>query len=163
MIGCTNIPIHSKTVDLQKVGPGIQEMSGTNVGTLASPSIDISSLRPSTSQFALTGTGKIGTRYVFSAIDGFNSVYFLVWVSLQPSYLPLDPFTILFSGTWYLHPAWLIFVNVVLVSNGKAQTDLRIPNVPAFIGLPFHSQGALWPTTLPIVFLNPACDTLKKP
>ena len=162
VLDCTKIPLRSTNVDLAKLGSGVFEMRGTDHGTLKNPDIEVLSAKPSASVFRISGTSSIGTKLSFEVKDSSAAVSMLTWLSVQPSYLPMEPFTRAFSGTWLLDLRSLLFLAFTPIVNGSAKVYVPIPKLLVLVGIPVHGQAALWYKQLPIVFINTDCRILKR-
>jgi len=160
VLDCTKIVLKSTAIDLSKI-TGINDIHGKNTGTFTDPVIDVSSVTPFSSSLSVRQPVKLGSNMTFDVNSALNGIV-LIWASLLPSYLPLDQYTPVLTGTWCLDPTYLVFVTAVATTPPQLTFQFPIPDVKNLAGLPIYSQAAIWQSTGPLLFLNPACAILQK-
>jgi hypothetical protein len=158
-LACTEILLHSSTVNLAQFEGRMVDVTGTSEGTLLCPLVNVSeavAAPQSTTTFSLGGY-RLNSTVIWTTTAPAGAVvpYFF---SFEPSFLPIANF-----GTLQLSLVGFVYWSMD-VSIGVAVRTVRIPNEPGLIGVRMLFQTAFAAVLPELQFklLNAGCFVIQQ-
>ena len=153
-LGCTDAALTSGVLDLNAFVGQTVAIEGVWNGSVASPSVDVTSIAPAAETFEIGGGAKLGetSTLAFTAAPGTVALGAL---SLAASFVPFGP-----DDTILIDPSQIGLTRVGTVGgSGVLELGFAIPAHPDFLGLEIHGQGALVAGGV-VTLTNPDCKTI---
>lgn len=155
VLKCTGIPLVSTTLNLNNLLNSNWILDVVNVGTTASPVLDVRAATLTTKVFDM-GNLRLNRadRWQVSAAPG-SFAFVLVDLTTSTRYTPLGQI-----GTWLLSGGAGVVASGTTNAAGVFETSVFVPNLPALVGTSFSGQ-ALVATGANLLLSNADCRQVR--